>query len=182
MKVYIETTNPDVIIPHYACNGDAGMDIYATEDYIIAPGETHIFKTNLKMAIPEGYELQVRPRSGASVKTFLRVANAPGTVDSGYRDEIGVIITNTSKDYYWENNNIYPISNKKDEYLLDISGKGVNNDLATQHGYGYYQIRKGDRIAQFVLCKYENMELQKVDSVASIGENRGGGFGHTGVN
>ena len=92
IQIPIELCHPNAKIPAYAKPGDAGMDIYALEDFEVAPGERKIIKTGLKVAIPRGYELQVRPRSGTSVKTALRVANTPGTIDSGYRDEIGVII------------------------------------------------------------------------------------------
>ena len=109
IQIPIELCHPNAKIPAYAKPGDAGMDIYALEDFEVAPGERKIIKTGLKVAIPRGYELQVRPRSGTSVKTALRVANTPGTIDSGYRDEIGVIIENIEpkiKDiaYVFDNN------------------------------------------------------------------------------
>ena len=180
MKVYIEKTTTSA--PKYACAGDAGMDIIASEDTIIHPGETKCISTNLKMAIPEGYEIQVRPRSGISLKTMLRVANAPGTIDSGYRDEIKVIMTNISRDYYFsEDNNINHIPN---DYILDIKGqpiKDISSIFKFCHNHGTYQIKAGDRIAQIVLCKYEKIEFEPVIAVKEIGSDRGGGFGHTGV-
>ena len=100
VKVIIEKINKDAIIPTYAHKTDAGADIYANEDINIEGGKTVIVKTGLKVAIPEGWEIQIRPRSGMSAKTPIRIANAPGTIDAGYRDEIGVICHNTStKDY-----------------------------------------------------------------------------------
>src|SRR5574344_2884718 len=96
MKVYFTKLNKDAVIPTYAHTGDAGMDIRAIEDVELNPHETKIIHTGIAVAIPEGYELQVRPRSGLSLKTPLRVSNTPGTIDSGYRDEIGIIISNTS--------------------------------------------------------------------------------------
>ena len=90
----IEFCNKNARMPIYAHETDAGLDIYSTEDINIRPGETILIKTGLKVAIPVGYELQVRPKSGISLKTKLRVANTPGTIDSGYRDEIGIIIEN----------------------------------------------------------------------------------------
>lgn len=95
VKVYITTCTETAIIPKYARQGDAGMDVYADEEVLIKPGETVAVSTGIKVALPEGYELQVRPRSGISLNTPLRVANSPGTIDSGYRDEIKIIITNT---------------------------------------------------------------------------------------
>jgi dUTP pyrophosphatase len=96
VKVPIELCHGEAILPKYAKSGDAGMDICSVEDTMISPYKTIIIKTGLKVAIPEGYEIQVRPRSGLSYKTGIRVANSPGTIDSGYRDEIGIILHNTS--------------------------------------------------------------------------------------
>lgn len=80
VPVAISYCHDDAKQPKYAHAGDAGMDIYAVEDDVILPGETKIIPTGIKVAIPLGYELQVRPRSGLSAKTKLRVANAPGTI------------------------------------------------------------------------------------------------------
>ena len=94
--VYIEKINDDIITPVYASVGDAGMDIRANEDIVIKPHETKLVSTAIKIAIPNGYEIQIRPRSGMSLKTNLRIANSPGTIDSGYRDELKIIVTNIS--------------------------------------------------------------------------------------
>lgn len=94
VKIPIEICHDEAILPKYAKRGDAGMDIHSTESTIVSPQQTRVIKTGLKVAIPEGYEIQIRPRSGLSLKTGIRVANSPGTVDSGYRDEIGVILHN----------------------------------------------------------------------------------------
>lgn len=96
IKVYLEICHPEAKTPAYARVGDAGMDIYAVEDQVIETNSTVILKTGLKVAIPEGYEIQIRPRSGLSLKTALRLPNSPGTIDAGYRDEIGIIMHNTS--------------------------------------------------------------------------------------
>ena len=85
-------------LPTYANSTDAGCDVYAAEDVMIGPGATAIVPTGLKMAVPVGWMISIRPRSGISFKTGLRVANAPGTVDSLYRDEVGVIMHNTSNE------------------------------------------------------------------------------------
>lgn len=98
VKVPIEICHDEAILPKYAKPGDAGMDIYSIEDTIVSPQQTRVIKTGLKVAIPEGYEIQIRPRSGLSLKTGIRVANSPGTIDSGYRDEIGVILHNTGNE------------------------------------------------------------------------------------
>lgn len=95
-------------VPSYAHDGDSGFDLKAIgfkypdsdlevkEDIIVEPHQTILAKTGLYMAVPKGYELQVRPRSGNSLKKGYIVANSPGTIDSNYRGEIGVIITNNS--------------------------------------------------------------------------------------
>ncbi|MDA1582013.1 dUTP diphosphatase [Bacillus cereus group sp. TH228LC] len=83
----------DVELPRYAKPGDAGFDLVAAEDTIIWPGETKVVQTGLAFEIPPGYELQVRPRSGITRNTKLRVVL--GTVDSGYRGEVGVLVDNT---------------------------------------------------------------------------------------
>lgn len=94
VTVKIERINSDAKIPEYAHKTDAGADVFSAEEVTILAGETKIVKTGIKVAIPVGYEIQVRPRSGLSAKTGLRVANAPGTIDSDYRGEIGIILTN----------------------------------------------------------------------------------------
>ena len=103
MQLKIKKLNKDAQIPFYATPGSAGFDLSAIEQVEIGPGETRLVKTGLAVAVPEGYELQVRPRSGTSLKTGLRVANAPGTVDSDYRGEVCVIMTNTGDQFYYIN-------------------------------------------------------------------------------
>lgn len=95
IKVKITKLNPDAIIPEYAHPTDAGCDVCAVEETKIEAGETKIVKTGLAIAVPAGYEVQVRPRSGLSLKSPLRIANAPGTIDADYRGEVGIIVTNT---------------------------------------------------------------------------------------
>ncbi len=97
VEIYLEVCHPEAKKPCYARAGDAGMDLYAVENILIKPGQTVLVRTGLKVAIPAGYEIQVRPRSGLSLKSPLRVANSPGTIDAGYREEIGVIMHNTSQ-------------------------------------------------------------------------------------
>ena len=165
IQIPIELCHPNAKIPVYAKPGDAGMDIYALEDFEVAPGERKIIKTGLKVAIPRGYELQVRPRSGTSVKTALRVANTPGTIDSGYRDEIGVIIENIEPKI------------KDIDYDFDNNGNIIIKSIL--HG-SVFNVGKGERFAQLVLNEVPSAAFYPVDSVAQIGENRGGGFGSTG--
>lgn len=95
VSVKVEKITDKAILPTYANQGDAGADIYASSTISIKPHTTELIPTGLKVAIPNGYEIQIRPRSGLSLKTSLRVANAPGTIDCGYRGEVCVIMENT---------------------------------------------------------------------------------------
>lgn len=159
IQIPIEICNPEAKIPTYAHKGDAGMDVYSTIDVTIAPGETKLIPLGFKVAIPEGYELQVRPRSGFSLRTHLRVANAPGTIDSGYRDEVGIILHNCAP-------TIQDFGDGRAETCL----------------YGpSYTISKGDRIAQLVLQAVPTALFVKTSDISKIGEDRNGGFGSTGV-
>jgi dUTP pyrophosphatase len=81
-------------LPAYATDGAAGMDVLAAEDVTIEPGARHAVATGLAMAIPAGYEIQVRPRSGLALKHGISVPNTPGTIDSDYRGELKVILIN----------------------------------------------------------------------------------------
>jgi dUTP pyrophosphatase len=81
-------------LPAYATEGAAGMDVVSAEDVTIAPGERHAVATGLALAIPQGYEIQVRPRSGLALKHGITVPNTPGTIDSDYRGELKVILIN----------------------------------------------------------------------------------------
>lgn len=96
MRLSLKILNPEAVVPQYATAGAAGFDLHSVEDVTLHPGETRLIKTGIAMSVPEGFEMQVRPRSGLSLKTNLRVANAPGTVDSDYRGEVCIIMTNTS--------------------------------------------------------------------------------------
>lgn len=156
----------EVTQPQYATEGDAGMDIYSPDEYTINPGETTIIPTGIKCALPKGYAFLIQPRSGLSVKTKLRVANTPGLIDSGYRDEIGVIIENTDP------------AIKDIEYDFNEAGEPIIKSIL--HGEPF-TIHKGERFAQMRLVAVPTAALYEVKSVGEIGDNRGGGFGHTGV-
>ena len=81
-------------LPRYQTSGSAGMDLRADEPVDLAPGERRLVPTGIAVAIPQGWEGQVRPRSGLALKLGLGIANAPGTIDSDYRGEVGVILVN----------------------------------------------------------------------------------------
>ena len=131
-------------IPEYKTLGSAGFDIRAnlTKSISILPGRRSIIPTGLYVEIPEGFEIQIRPRSGLAFKNGISVLNSPGTIDSDYRDEICVILINL--------------------------------------GDQPFEVNPGDRIAQGVLAKYEKAEFEVVEELEQ-NNNRGGGFGSTGV-
>ena len=87
-------------LPAYATDGAAGMDVVAAENVILRPGMRHAVATGFAMAIPAGYEIQVRPRSGLALKSGIMVPNTPGTVDSDYRGEVKVILIHLSEDNF----------------------------------------------------------------------------------
>lgn len=99
-ELRIKVLHPDAKIPAYQTDGSAGMDLHSTESVRIHSMETVVVGTGIAMAIPAGYEGQVRPRSGLAAKHGITVLNSPGTIDSDYRGELKVILTNTSKDDY----------------------------------------------------------------------------------
>lgn len=98
MKLKWLRLNDRAVIPFYAHDGDAGFDLRTQERKRLWPGETYVFKTGLACEIPEGYEMQIRGRSGISAKTPLIVKT--GTVDSGYRGEIGIIVINAGSEAF----------------------------------------------------------------------------------
>ena len=140
VKIINESANP---LPAYATSGSAGMDLVANMEtpVTLGPLERHLIPTGLFMELPEGYEAQVRPRSGLAVKQGITVLNSPGTIDSDYRGEIKVILVNLS------------------------------NQPQT--------IKPGERIAQMVISKVEQIAWEPVTAIAVTARNQGG-FGHTG--
>ena len=94
MTVSFKRLVPEAVLPAYAHPGDAGMDLCSVESLVIPAGGRSLVRTGLKMARPAGYEAQVRPRSGLALKRGVTVLNTPGTIDEGYRGEIGVVLAN----------------------------------------------------------------------------------------
>lgn len=155
MKIKIKKLHKDAIIPKYAHEGDSGFDLFALEEIVIPAGETKLIGTGLSFEIPLGWELQVRPRSGLSLKTPLRISNSPGTVDASFRGEVCIILTNIADNHY------------KSEFGNLIYGCG------DQH------IKKGDRIAQGVICPIIQAEFELADDLENT-ERGSNGFGSTG--
>lgn len=98
MRVDVKKLNQKATIPSYKHEGDSGVDVHACidESVVIGPGKTKLIPTGVAFAIPNGFEIQVRSRSGLSLKNGVVVLNSPGTVDAGFRDQIGVIMHNVS--------------------------------------------------------------------------------------
>ena len=94
MTLRFKKVHPDAVLPSYAHPSDAGMDLRSVDDLTLAPGQRALVHTGLVMLLPPLYEAQVRPRSGLSLKNGVTVLNTPGTIDSGYRGEVGVILIN----------------------------------------------------------------------------------------
>lgn len=95
MTIKFRRINPDAVLPAYAHDGDAGMDVRSVADIVVPARGRALVPTGLVMMLPLGYEAQVRPRSGLALKSGITVLNTPGTIDAGYRGEVGVILFNT---------------------------------------------------------------------------------------
>lgn len=155
MKIKIRKLHPEATIPEYKTQGAAGFDLVSLEDAEILPGESKAVRTGIAVEIPEGFEIQVRPRSGVSLKTSLRVANSPGTVDSDFRGEICVIMHNSN-------------------------GLLKNSDGTTLELNGSHKISKGERIAQGVVCPVIRAIFEESDDLSDT-ERGTNGFGSTGL-
>ena len=139
----VRTTGDDVPLPAYQTSGSAGMDLAAAIEGEIAipPGEQRLIPAGIRVAIPEGLEGQVRPRSGLALRHGVTVLNAPGTIDSDYRGEVKIALVN--------------------------------------HGKELFVVRRGDRIAQLVICPVVRAEWEPVAELDAT--TRGaGGHGSTG--
>jgi dUTP pyrophosphatase len=177
-QLKVKRLHPDAIIPTYAHATDSGFDLHAIEDIIIQPGETKLIRTGLAVELPPGYELQVRPRSGISLRTKLRVVL--GTVDNGFRGEIGVIV-----------DNICGIDDVGYEYVYGYLNGNFSKSLDGEEYEPYYGtpnvlfnvryvIRKGEKIAQAVIKPVEQAYFIEVDKLEET-ERGSGGFGSTGT-
>lgn len=153
--VFFELVHPNAKLPAYAHDGDAGMDVFAVEDVCLTNGVPTLVKTGLRCKIPDGFEIQVRPRSGLALKG-VTVWNGPGTIDSKYRGEIGVILM-------YNNSELIP----------DPTG----NVMVPKETH---TICVGDKIAQLVLSPVYKALPIKVDKVDTDTDRGEGGFGSTG--
>ena len=131
-------------VPFKAHESDAAYDIMAAESKKIEPLGTDVISAGFRIQLEPGYEAQIRPRSGNALKKKIQVANAPGTIDSGFRGVVGVIVFNANKD----------------EALI---------------------INKGDKIAQMVISKLPEVELEIIDNMSKESDRGEAGFGSTGT-
>lgn len=100
MNLIIRRINNEAIMPEYAHDGDAGLDLFSVENVNIDPGEYKLIKTGIQLELPKFTEAQIRPRSGLALKHGITVLNTPGTIDEGYRGEIGIILINHGKNVF----------------------------------------------------------------------------------
>ncbi len=141
-EISVQRLDAELPLPHQAHEGDAGVDLYAREDIVLAPGGGRaLMPTGIAIAIPLGFAGFVLPRSGLALNNGISVVNAPGLIDSHYRGELKVVLLNTD---------------------------------ATRP----YHVHRGDRIAQLVIQRVEEVTWTEVESLDE--NNRGGGFGHSG--
>ncbi|OOM16323.1 dUTP diphosphatase [Clostridium saccharobutylicum] len=96
----IRKINDKAILPNYAHEGDAGLDLYAVQELVLNPGERGLVHTGIQIELPKNTEAQIRPRSGLALKNGITTLNSPGTIDEGYRGEIGVILINHSQEIF----------------------------------------------------------------------------------
>ena len=157
--------HPDAKMPEYAHPDDSGMDVYAVDDYVIHPGETKLIPTGIKVAVPNGYEIQIRPKSGRALKTKMRIANSIGTVDAGFRGELQVIIENIEP----------PI--KDITYDFDDNGRPIITSILRGSDM---TIGKGEKFAQLVLMEVPKAVLFQVENLDDT-ERADGGFGSSGL-
>ncbi len=189
-------------VPEYKSKDAAGCDLYATKDFVIRPGETKVMPLDFIIAMDSNIEAQIRPRSGLSLKTTLRMPNSIGTIDSDYRNEVGILLTNEydianlpyqiardvgllqklNDDY--KEMSLREYLNKTEQefpFMLTLSTI-LNSTLYVDkwgNPYGTVYIKKGDRICQMVFNEYKRANFIGSEKVEGIGNDRGGGFGHT---
>lgn len=168
VRVGFKRLSDDAAMPTKAHPTDSGFDLVASKDVIIEPGETAIIPTGIAVELPPGYEATVRPRSGITAKTKLRVQL--GTIDQDYRGEIGVIV-----------DNIKPNVDSTWNRVTNTSGvyEKLEDDLEAE--LGAYIIRKGDRIAQLVIQPLPVVEAYEVEGDLEETDRGEGGFGSSGV-
>ena len=138
IEIKIKKTHRDAILPKYAHEGDGGMDLFSLENYLIKAGERKLIETGLQVEIPRGYEMQIRPKSGLTLKYGITVLNTPGTIDSGYRGDVGVIVINHDKEDYEvkKGQKIAQAVINKIERVSIIESENLSNTKRGEGGFG----------------------------------------------
>ena len=174
MKINFKKLSDTAIAPNKSHYNDSGFDLYADEDVVLAYGETRVIATNIALELPDGYMADVRPRSGLTRDTALRVHY--GTVAAGYRGGIGIICENANygEDVYYTEK-LFDITNAVSE--IDVAVK--TNAAVTKWNSMAYHIHKGDKIAQLVIQKTPDVQLVGGAELDDTGRGAGG-FGSTG--
>lgn len=179
MKINFKKLSDTAITPRKANYNDAGFDLYADEDATLAYGETKAVATNIALELPDGYMADVRPRSGLTRDTALRVHY--GTVDAGYRGGIGIICENASAENA-RYSDAYSVAAALGVATSKDSDK-IDNLLEKSNEYNEKSvigIKRGDKIAQLVIQKIPDIELIEADELNETVRGTGG-FGSTGV-
>lgn len=143
LNIPLQQIDPELPIPQYAHEGDAGLDLYAAIDFELQPFQRALIPCGFALAIPQGYAGFVMPRSGLAIKHGISLVNTPGLIDSNYRGELKVIL--------------------------------INHDPQNS-----FSIKRGDRIAQLVIMRVEDVSFTGTDSLPETGRGEGG-FGSSGI-
>lgn len=170
LSVKIRKLHADAVVPRYATELAAGFDLVAAEDVVIAPGETAKIPLGLAFEIPPGYVMYVMMRSGIALKTKLRQSNGMGVIDADYRGEVAMMFDNITQPMGWDDTLPWKIDGQPD---MAYEGGSCSD--------GTYIIRKGDRVCQAVIQRYDPVKFTVVDGLSET-ERGAGGFGHSGVN
>ena len=135
MKLLVEKIDEKAIIPFKSHDGDAGMDLFSVEEITLEPMERKLIHTGIKIQLPKNTEAQIRPRSGLALKHGITVLNTPGTIDEGYRGEIGIILINFSKEEFKIEKGM-KIAQMVIKPILDLEVEEVYELTETSRGQG----------------------------------------------
>lgn len=160
-------SEPEAVRFAPARDGDAGIDLVACESVVLAPGERAAVSAGIRIALPDGIEGQVRPRSGRSLREGLTVVNAPGTIDPGYRGPVRVLLLNAA-----------PALDAAD---LEDDAATLAERLRAGLARRTVRVERGERIAQLVFARFERPAVRFVTEVPRETERGEGGFGSTGT-
>jgi len=172
LELKYKKTTVGVKLPKYATENSSCFDLYSIEDAVIKPSEVAVIGTGLIFEPPEGYGVMIYPRSGISSKTPLRLANSVGVIDNDYRGEVKIL---------FENSKPKDVKLRVVPSYMTVDGEVVNNDY--KYGFlpeGTIVVKRGDRIAQAMLIKIEQVQLTQVKKLSDTKRGEGG-LGSTGT-